>query len=45
LLQAKACDFAAPAAAGGKGDHQDGTIAKIAQASGHTGRQQFGQHV
>lgn len=36
---------AAPAAAGGKRDHQDGPVANVAQAVAATGRQQFGQHV
>ncbi len=45
LLYTQTGDLAAPAAAGGKGDHQHLPVAQIAQAVGRAGRQQFCQHV
>ncbi|MBY3517381.1 hypothetical protein HFN76_35590 [Rhizobium laguerreae] len=45
LLAPQSGNLAAPAAAGGKGDHQDRPVAEIAQAVGRAGRQQLCQHV
>ncbi|MBB3444438.1 hypothetical protein FHT93_004310 [Rhizobium sp. BK379] len=45
LLLAQAGDYAAPAAAGGEGDHQDGPVADVAQVAATAGRQQLRQHV
>lgn len=45
LLASQSGDLAAPAAAGGKGDHQDRPVTPIAQTVGGAGRQQFCQHI
>jgi hypothetical protein len=45
LFQAKACDLAASAAAGGKGDHQDGAIRNVAQAIGRASGDELRQDI
>src|SRR5262249_35084259 len=45
LLTAQAGHLAAAAAAGRKRQHQDGTIADIAQTSAGAGGEQLGQHI
>ena len=42
LLGAQLGNLAATAAAGGKGNHQDGAVPEIAETDGAAGGQQFG---
>lgn len=45
LLDAQGGDLAAPAAAGGEGEHQDSAVAQISEAARLAGRKQFGEDV